>query len=270
MNKRKIVIVILLVIIVLLIGFSIYYSMSNITYKTSNRPLNEVSLNVIETSIDNTILQTVTNEVIAKNIIEEKEETNDTLSISSNTNDSEKKSTSTTVEKSTTTDNVKNTNISNSSNSTQNTRSLQTTTQSQEVSTQKVTTTLVTADTSINQNTKEEKIEHPELAYTTYRERNTAIVPEIINILNNEISKDKELVDFGSKAVAGNKAEAYKNTTGFTYMFANKEERLTQRVINNVGAFGTYFVYAEDEYTYNSSGTNPIWSQTLVWIWVSF
>ena len=47
-------------------------------------------------------------------------------------------------------------------------------------------------------------------------------------------------------------------------------QKFTERVRNTVGSFGTYYVYAEDEYTYNGQGLNPQWSQTLVWIYVRF
>lgn len=119
----------------------------------------------------------------------------------------------------------------------------------------------------------------PDLAYTTYRQTNTANVQEIINILNSEIAKDTDLVDFGSKAIKGNKADAYSKTTCFTYLFVDDINKgkvqgnytsFPQRVKNNVGSFGTYYVYAEDEYAYDSRGLNPKWSQTLVWIYVEF
>lgn len=263
MNKRKIFITIILIIVVLIIGFIIDCNILDTSSKISFQSINELTVNTL--SIDNTIVQNVTNELIAENITEEKDE--DT----SNTNDYEEKNASTTVAKTTTTNNAKDTkaNISSKSN-VQNTEKPKTTTQNKEVSSKKATTTPATTDTSSNQTTKEEKIEHPELANKTYTKPNTAIIPEIINILNDEISKDKELVDFGTKAVAGNQKDAYKNTTGFTYIFVDKNVKLTQRVRNNVGAFGTYHVYAEDEYTYNGNGTNPKWSQTLVWIWVTF
>jgi hypothetical protein len=47
-------------------------------------------------------------------------------------------------------------------------------------------------------------------------------------------------------------------------------QKFTERVRNTVGSFGTYYVYAEDEYTYDGQGLNPKWSQTLVWIYVRF
>lgn len=119
----------------------------------------------------------------------------------------------------------------------------------------------------------------PELAYSTYRITNTSIVPEIIKILNDEISKESDLVAFGSKALRGNKKDAYAKTTGFTYQFVSNIEKgkvsgnyttFPQRVRNNVGAFGNYNVYAEDEFTYNGEGLNPKWCQTLVWIYITF
>ncbi len=129
---------------------------------------------------------------------------------------------------------------------------------------------------------EEQKVEdnsRPELANTTYRKVNNSIVQEVISILDKEIAKDKELVQFGSKALVGNKTDAYNKTSGFTYLFVKDIEKgkipgnyesFPQRVKNNVGAFGKYYVYAEDEYTYDSRGLNPKWSQTLVWIYVTF
>lgn len=117
------------------------------------------------------------------------------------------------------------------------------------------------------------------LANTTYRKVNTSILSEIIDIINSEIAKDEELVAYGSKAMRGNKTNAYKQTSCFTYLIVHDIMKgkvvgnyttFTERVRNNVGAFGNYYVYAEDEYTYNSKGENPRWSQTLVWIYVTF
>jgi len=117
------------------------------------------------------------------------------------------------------------------------------------------------------------------LANTTYRKVNTSILSEIIDIINSEIAKDEELVAYGSKAMRGNKANAYKQTSCFTYLIVHDIMKgkvvgnyttFTERVRNNVGAFGNYYVYAEDEYTYNSKGEDPRWSQTLVWIYVTF
>lgn len=108
---------------------------------------------------------------------------------------------------------------------------------------------------------------------------NTSILSEIIDIINSEIAKDEELVAYGSKAMRGNKTNAYKQTSCFTYLIVHDIMKgkvvgnyttFTERVRNNVGAFGNYYVYAEDEYTYNSKGENPRWSQTLVWIYVTF
>lgn len=127
--------------------------------------------------------------------------------------------------------------------------------------------------------TKTEKEDTSSLANTTYRKTNNDIVPEIMNILTDEISQHSELVSYGSKALKGNKSDAYKNTTGFTYLFVKDILKgkvsgnytiFEQRVRNNVGARGKYYVYAEDEYAYDSSGKNPRWSQTLVWIYVTF
>lgn len=129
-----------------------------------------------------------------------------------------------------------------------------------------------------NIKTKED-FSHPELAYKTYRATNNDILPEIISLLTGEISKDQELVNFGCKVVSTSKENAYNNTDGFTYLFVKditkgkvtgNYQKFTERVRNTVGSFGTYYVYAEDEYTYNGQGLNPQWSQTLVWIYVRF
>lgn len=140
------------------------------------------------------------------------------------------------------------------------------------------TTSTIPEDTTKKEDTTT-NVEHPELAYSTYRVTNTDIIPEIISILKSEIAKDKELVDFGTTAVSTNKTNAYNNTSGFTYLFvkditkgkvAGNYQSFPERVCNTVGAFGTYYVYAEDEYTYDGRGLNPKWSQTLVWIYVRF
>lgn len=130
------------------------------------------------------------------------------------------------------------------------------------------------------ENTKtKEDFSHPELAYKTYRVTNNYILPEIISLLTGEISKDQELVNFGCKVVSTSKENAYNNTEEFTYLFVKditkgkvtgNYQKFTERVRNTVGSFGTYYVYAEDEYTYNGQGLNPQWSQTLVWIYVRF
>ena len=135
------------------------------------------------------------------------------------------------------------------------------------------------ADSTPSETPTPEDNSRPELAYSTYRVTNNTIVPEIISILKSEISKDKELVDFGTTAVSTNKTNAYNNTNGFTYLFvkditkgkiSGNYQSFPERVRNTVGAFGTYYVYAEDEYTYDARGLNPKWSQTLVWIYVKF
>ena len=129
-----------------------------------------------------------------------------------------------------------------------------------------------------NKKTKED-FSHPELAYKTYRVTNNDILPEIISLLTGEIFKDQELVNFGCKVVSTSKENAYNNTEEFTYLFvkditkgkvAGNYQKFTERVRNTVGSFGTYYVYAEDEYTYDGQGLNPKWSQTLVWIYVRF
>ncbi len=129
-----------------------------------------------------------------------------------------------------------------------------------------------------NKKTKED-FSHPELAYKTYRVTNNDILPEIISLLTEKISNDQELVNFGCKVVSTSKENAYNNTDGFTYLFVKditkgkvtgNYQKFTERVRNTVGSFGTYYVYAEDEYTYDGQGLNPKWSQTLVWIYVRF
>lgn len=137
-------------------------------------------------------------------------------------------------------------------------------------------------NTSQNATEKEDtetSVGNPELAYSTYRLTNTEIVPEIISILKSEIAKDKDLVEFGTTAISTNKTNAYNNTSGFTYLFVKditkgkvtgNYKSFPERVRNTVGAFGTYYVYAEDEYTYDGRGLNPKWCQTLVWIYVRF
>lgn len=197
-----------------------------------------------------------------------------------------------------TTSNETNVNNSNEKFTTQNTTTVKTSTKDESKSNTKVTKNNTTTETNKtkqetpNQTTnnqtkpKEEEIintptdnSRPELANSTYRVTNTAIVPEIIKILNDEISKSADLVSYGSKAVVGNKSSAYAKTTGFTYLFvsdiskgkiAGNYASFPQRVRNNVGAFGNYNVYAEDEYTYDGRGLNPKWCQTLVWIYITF
>lgn len=129
--------------------------------------------------------------------------------------------------------------------------------------------------TETNTQTKQE---NKELANTTYRKVNTEVVPKVINILNDEIAKDEELKNFGTKAIKGTK-EQVSSTSGFTYMFVKNIEKgkvagnytiFEQRVRNTVGAFGKYYVYAEDEYVYNSTGTESHWYQTLVWVYITF
>ena len=125
----------------------------------------------------------------------------------------------------------------------------------------------------LNENTKKEEDKNTSLANTTYRKVNTEVLPEIKKLLEDEIKKEKELVDFGTTVITTNKSNA------FTYMFVNEIEKgktegnyvkFEQRVKNTVGAFGKYYIYAEDEFVYNSEGKNPKWSQTLVWIYVRF
>lgn len=132
----------------------------------------------------------------------------------------------------------------------------------------------------------EEKKENPKqatgnekLANTRYTKVNTEVIPTIINILNDEISKDEELKRYGSKAIKAKKEDIGGNTSGFTYMFVKDIEKgkvpgnytiFEQRIRNTVGAYGKYYVYAEDEYVYDAKGINSYWSQTLVWIYITF
>ncbi len=150
--------------------------------------------------------------------------------------------------------------------------------QTQEIKEEKTKNENIIVSNVISEQEKKEE-NNASLANTTYRKTNTEVLPEIKKILEDEIRKDKELVDFGTTVVTTNKSNAYNNTTGFTYMFVNQIEKgkvegnyvkFEQRVKNNVGAFGKYYIYAEDEFVYNSEGKNPKWSQTLVWIYVRF
>lgn len=129
------------------------------------------------------------------------------------------------------------------------------------------------------QEIKKEESENPALANTTYRKVNTEVLSEIKIILEEEISENKDLVGYGTKVINGNKTDAYRETNGFTYMFVNditkgkingNYKKFPERVQNTVGAVGKYYIYAEDEYVYDSKGRNPMWSQTLIWIYITF
>ena len=127
--------------------------------------------------------------------------------------------------------------------------------------------------------TPKQTVENEKLANTRYTKVNTEVIPTIINILNDEISKNEKLQKYGSKAIKAKKEEIGGNTSGFTYLFVKDITKgkvpgnyivFEQRIRNTVGAYGKYYVYAEDEYVYDSKGINSYWSQTLVWIYITF
>lgn len=120
------------------------------------------------------------------------------------------------------------------------------------------------------------------LANTSYTKINNEVINEVINILNNEIAKNSELSNslskYGieTKAISTTKSKAEQNTSSFTYMFVKDITKgkakgnyttFKERVQNQVKVFGTYYVYAEDEFVYNSKGTKAYWSQTLCYIY---
>lgn len=127
--------------------------------------------------------------------------------------------------------------------------------------------------------TPKQTVENEKLANRRYTKVNTEVIPTIINILNDEISKNEKLQKYGSKAIKAKKEEIGGNTSGFTYLFVKDITKgkvpgnyivFEQRIRNTVGAYGKYYVYAEDEYVYDSKGINSYWSQTLVWIYITF
>ena len=127
--------------------------------------------------------------------------------------------------------------------------------------------------------TPKQTVGNEKLANTRYTKVNTEVIPTIINILNDEISKNEKLKKYGSKAIKAKKEDIGGNTSGFTYMFVKDITKgkvpgnytvFEQRIRNTVGAYGKYYVYAEDEYVYDSKGINSYWSQTLVWIYITF
>ena len=292
-NRKKIYITIFFTFLIMLIVILLLYKpsshqliMAQINNIDSNATANQsniITAEEIQNTIDEVKMQ---NEIIQDTKTEEKEVENSNASVQasspsklSNSNKHESTKTNT------------NTNSSNSINNTQKEVKQESNITKENPTTKDKTkneTTNKTTDTStssnsnsyiITENNTSKDTPKPELAYKTYRIQNTEIIPEIIDILNSEIAKSKDLVDFGSKAVKGNKTDAYNKTTGFTYLFVNdinkgkvkgNYTKFEQRVRNNVGAFGKYYVYAEDEYTYNSQGLNPKWSQTLIWIYVTF
>lgn len=280
MSKKKIILFILFFII--LIGAIIIIC---INFKGStNDAVLEVSFVNTEDSSFSTILENavteVANDIIENNTNENTIENNIVTEVVSTTTPSKSNSNNTTALKNTSSvttpqisadkeNNTTNTKVTTENNSTK----------SENVTDKNQTTSSTTPQDTTKKEDTTTNVEHPELAYSTYRVTNTSIVPEIISILKSEISKDNELVDFGTTAVSTNKTNAYNNTSGFTYLFvkditkgkvAGNYQSFPERVRNTVGAFGTYYVYAEDEYTYDGRGLNPKWSQTLVWIYVRF
>lgn len=135
-------------------------------------------------------------------------------------------------------------------------------------------------DTKVNEDDNPK--ENSALANTSYTKVNNAVINEVVNILNNEIAKNNELANsldkYGieTKAISTTKSKAEQNTSSFTYMFVKDITKgkakgnyttFKERVQNQVKVFGTYYVYAEDEFVYNSKGTKAYWSQTLCYIY---
>lgn len=259
----------LIVFSILLIGIivTIIFDCSNFNVTNLSSTIQILQLNIIDNNYLN-IVENICNEQVIELINENVTTIAKTDNISSETTNNVAKDTSITTQKttnaktSTKEEKKSNTKVNNNTTNSQSTK--------QETPNQTV-------------KPKEEKIttdnSKPELANSTYRVTNTAIVSEIIKILNNEISKYDDLVSYGSKVFIGNKTSAYAKTTGFTYLFVNDITKgkiasnytsFPQRVRNTVGAFGNYNVYAEDEYTYDGRGLNPKWCQTLVWIYITF
>lgn len=259
--RKKLIIISSIIVILLITSIFISGSLKNdnkhIYFETSQTNIvDSNSLNLME-NIESDIVNNITNETITDTI--------NVFSPSSKTTSNEK---------------VIDNNNNNNNNSSQNVSTNKTNTKNNsEVETKKETPNQPTSNKTEEKPTNPTESARPELAYSTYRKTNNDIVPEIIKILNDEISKESDLVNFGSKAVKGNKKDAYAKTTCFTYQFVSDIEKgkvsgnyvsFPQRVRNNVGAFGNYNVYAEDEFTYNGQGLNPKWSQTLVWIYITF
>ncbi len=294
-NKKKIIFIVFSIIFIVILSISIILIPSK---ESINDDLVDVeiaenndSLNVIENTTSE-ISNTIIKDISAENLVSDAQVENtliqeaDTQVIDNSTPTPPSTPTSTNDKKSSSSNSstTKNTNAKTTSTTTPvNTASVKEETKntSQEVPTvsKQTTTTESTPkkETPVVTTPKEES--HPELAHTSYRKVNTSIVPEIISILNSEIAKQQDLVDFGSTALKGNKTDAYSKTTPFTYLYVNDITKgkvagnyttFTQRVKNNIGAFGKYYVYAEDEYVYDGKGLNPMWSQTLVWIYITF
>lgn len=252
--KKKLLIIFSMIVIILLIT-SIFICMNlknnnnHITFETSQtNTIDSDSLNVIE-NIESEIVNDITNETIV-----------------------EIANVDTPMSKPTTS---QSTNSSNEKITTQNTTIIKTSTKEAPNKSNNAQTVNIPSTPKEEKPTVTTENAKPELAYSTYRVVNNDIVPEVIKILNDEISKDSELVAFGSKAVKGNATDAHAKTSGFTYLWIDIEtgkvsKKFTERVRNVVGGFGNYNVYAEDEFTYNGQGLNPKWCQTLVWIYLTF
>lgn len=267
MDKNKkicIVLIVILILLILLILSIKYYkfkksSIEDLDYNNVDEVLQdnntiriENTLNENNTVVDNNIVETVSNNNYEKTKIEDTKNSTENSDAKESKKQSNSKSEETKVE--TKVENKTPVKTDKTNNNTEGKKQ----------------------DTGSNTNKQQG---NPKLANTKYTETNTEVIPEIINILNNEIAKDVELKNYGSKAVKGNKQDAYKNTSGFTYRFVKDINKgkvkgnyaiFEQRVRNTVGAYGNYWVYAEDEYVYDAKGIAPHWSQTLVWIYITF
>jgi hypothetical protein len=275
--KRKAVIIIILVIFILILG-GCFAAIKLLSKDDKKLNKNTLENNLFELdNIESKIIENENSNIELNNVLIS--ETEDVNNIKKEENTEEKAE-----------NKGQNTNISSNiskNKDTNNTQSIEATkveNKSEEVAnnTSKEETkkeNIESSNNTVNENVEKEENSNSSLANATYRVTNTEVLTEIKSILENEISKDKDLVEFGTKVVTSSKSNAYANATGFTYMLVDKVEngkvegnyqKFEQRVKNNVGAFGTYYIYAEDEFTYNSQGLNPKWSQTLVWIYVKF
>lgn len=271
--KRKVVIMIIILVALIIIGGGVT------VIKLSTKEKKVTTSNILNDKLNE--LESITNEIIENNLQNEIQITiidnNETQNIreNDNSNGDRKEEVGTTNENKKNNQEENNKNIiSNINTSMPNKEVLSNNSENEETKEENITNSNTTTE-----NVVKEENSNASLANTTYRTVNTAILPEIKSILEDEISKDKELVDFGTKVLTGNKTQCYSNTTGFTYMFVKEIEKgkvtgnyvkFPERVRNTVGAFGKYYIYAEDEFVYNSQGLNPKWSQTLVWIYITF
>ncbi len=275
--KKKLLIIFSMIVIILLIT-SIFICMNlknnntHITFETlQTNTIDSNSLNVIE-NIENEIVNNITNETIVEIANVDTPMSEPTTSQSTNSSNGKIATQNTTIIKTSTKEETKSNTSTQTNTNTNKTNETTKETPNKINNIQTVNTPSTPKEekpTVTTENTK------PELAYSTYRVVNNDIVPEVIKILNDEISKDSELVAFGSKAVKGNATDAHSKTSGFTYLWIDVEtgkvsKKFTERVRNVVGGFGNYNVYAEDEFTYNGQGLNPKWCQTLVWIYLTF